>query len=778
LSNSIKPSTISDETVIIGKYKAVINKLIGFQQENRLLEGINKFSKVLPANVRSIIKEEVIRLTSLTDASADNSEFAKFPTMKFKHFGVNMRLDRVGQDILKNETSRYLDRYTVGVFESIMNSDQYKSQVRREQQEKITKAFSVESQSFKDIDFGNDLAIRPNFTISSSSFENGKACTLSALSFQGLVIETKRQPALESNVTKFVFTFPHVLGLTSKTINITYLLEDVSFNKNSSVFESSFQISPNTPKKLIEGWTKYLQKMANQLPLERELEIERLMQNLERDRIMANSPWIPVFLGVGDDDVLCPLFELMTSINAEYNDGFSTLKDLPGKSILAKMLDELEEHQETFLIKGIIKTKTSEIMVAATHRQLMRAGLMKQFIELSTRSHQITVIQFRLQTIDLVHKNIAFDIHDMIANDFEELLPITHVLFCKDVSSWIGNLIISKPEPQKQFPKSIIDDQTRWPINVIMEGAADRRSGARYVMNRLASIKTTLFQNTPATVNDISTSGMRLKVSRSSLIKAGDIIKVTVKELNISSQVYKVVAFDNVTGTLRLRFPSNLKEQESKKLQSLFDNNSTYFNERDLNVKQRSIFRFLWELSIRNLPCASILITDNRFTIDRLKTIYHKEDCFDLNPFSTLGNAVPLDGFFADKNMPKAKSELLENMLGNNKRDSHVVHAVRKKDEQIIFVEEQEFLHGKVRDQISNLVANGSVAACVTHISAMRCKEPETPLTSKRLAQISKIDKEMYNKFNLMQKRYTHVIYMTNVSVFHNALLKLGIYSQ
>jgi hypothetical protein len=518
--------------------------------------------------------------------------------------------------------------------------------------------------------------------------------------------------------------------------------------------------------------------MANQLPLERELEIERLMQNLERDRIMANSPWIPVFLGIRDDDILCPLFELMTSINAEYNDGYSTLKDLPGKPILEKMLDELEQHQETFLIKGTIKTKTSEIMVAATHRQLMRAGLMKQFIELATRSHQIKVIQFRLQTIDASHKDIAFDIHDMIANDFEELGSITHVLFCKDVSNWIGDLIIGNPDRQKKFPTSIIDDQTRWPINVIMDDGTDRRSEVRYTMNKLASINTKLFNNSPATVDDISATGMRLRVSRSSKIKASDIIKVTVKELNISNQVYKVVSFDNVTGTLRLRLPSKSKEVEGKKLQVLFDNNYTYFNQRDLSVKQRNIFRFLWELSIRNLPCASILITNNRFTIDRLKTIYHKEDCFDLNPFSFLSNVVPLDGFFADKNVPNAKSELLENMLGKNQRDAHVMHAVRKKSEQIIFIEEHEFLHGKVREQIGKLVANGSVDACVTHLSAMRCKETDTPLTSKRLAQISKIDKEMYKKFNLMQKRYTHVIYMTNVSLFHNALLKLGIYSQ
>jgi hypothetical protein len=778
LSNSNKPSSISDETIIIDKYKAVINKLIGFQQQNRLLEGINKFSKVLPSNVRTIIKEEVIRLTALTDASADNSEFAKFPTMKFKHFGVNMRLDKVGKDILQKETSRYLDRYTVGVFESIMDSDQYKSQVRQEQLEKIVKAFSVESQSFKDIDFGNDLAIRPNFSISCPAFESGKACTISALSFQGLIIETKRQPALGSDVTKFAFTFPHIIGLTPKTTDITYLLEDMSFNKNLAIFESSFQISPNTSKKLIVGWPKYLKKMANQLPLERELEIERLMQNLERDRIMANSPWIPVFLGIRDDDVLCPLFELMTSINAEYNDGYTTLKDLPGKPILEKMLDELEEHRETFLIKGTIKTKTSEIMVAATHRQLMKAGLMKQFIELATRSHQIKVIQFRLQTINPKHKSIAFDIHDMISNDYEELEPITHVLFCKDVSDWIGDLVISKPEPQKQFPRSIIDDQTRWPINVIMEGASDQRLGARYTMNRLATIKIKLFKNAPATVNDISSSGMRLKVSRSSMIKVGDVIKVSVKELNINNQVYKVVAFDNESGTLRLMVPAKFKEEHGKKIQLMFDNNSAYFNQRDLSIRQRNIFRFLWELSIRNLPCASILITDNRFMIDRLKTIYHKEDCFDLNPFSMLGNTVPLDGFFADKDVPTARSELLENMLGKNQRDAHVVHAVRKKDDQIIFIEERDFLHGKVREQVGNLVAKGSVDACVTHLSAMRCQESETPLTSKRLAQISKIDKEIYKKFNLMQKRYTHVVYMTNVSIFHNALLKLGIYLQ
>ena len=66
-------SPISDESVILKQYKVLIDKLIPMQQENKLLEGLNKFSGTLPSRVRNIIKEEVIRLTSLTDASADNS---------------------------------------------------------------------------------------------------------------------------------------------------------------------------------------------------------------------------------------------------------------------------------------------------------------------------------------------------------------------------------------------------------------------------------------------------------------------------------------------------------------------------------------------------------------------------------------------------------------------------------------------------------------------------------------------------------------------------------
>jgi hypothetical protein len=779
LSNSplIPPDKISDDAIVIKQYKSLINKLIPLQQENRLLEGLNKFSSRLPSRVRNIIKEEVIRLTSLTDASADNSQFAKFPVLKFKHFGIAMRLDKVGQEILQRETSRFFDRYTVGVFESVMNSEHYQSFVKQEQQEKIVKAFSVESQYFNDIDFAEDLAIRPNFTVFSPTFDKGKNCPLASLSFQGMVVETKRTPVIEAEHNVFVFTFPKVAGFTDKQSDITYLLEDTHFNKEMSIFESTFKLSPATPAKFVERLAKYIQSSVNQFPLQRELEIERVMQNLERDRILANSPWIPLFLGYKDGN-LSPLYELMTPTNVEYNSPYSNLKDLPTQKIFYNLIKELEIHKESFLLKGVVESKNQTIHVAATHRQLANNDLVKQFIEKATQSDAFSVIQYRLETIDANHKTVAFDIHDMLVGEYADLNAISHVLFCKDVTNWIGNLKIAEPEPLKPFPKAIIDDLSRWPIAIVMEDQTDRRAEARYLMNAPAKIKTGLFKQYDATLNDLSAHGLKLTLNNPGVITFDDTVKVAVKVLKLSGQKYQIVKYNKDSGILHLKIPDQLVKTEGQKLRGLFSNNSEYFTQRDLSIKQRNIYRFLWELSIRNLPCASVLITNNRFTIDRLKTIYHKENSFDLQPFTVLANEVPLHGFLADKDAVGPKSQLLEDMLRKNQRDAHVVHVVRSKNKQIIFIKEQEFLFGSVRGQISDHVSKNAIEPYVTHLSAMRCTDPNTPLTSKRLAQISKIDLNIYTKLNTMQKGYTHVLYITNVSIFHSVLLKFGIYPQ
>ncbi|WP_100656382.1 PilZ domain-containing protein [Alteromonas flava] len=764
----------SDEALVIKQYTALIDKLIPLQQENRLLEGLNKFSGRLNSRVRNIIKNEVIRLTSLTDVSADNSEFANFPVMKFKHFGIPMRLDKVGKDILEQETAKYLDRYTVGVFESVMNSEHYQAKVREDQLAKIADSFSTESQSFEDIDFADDLAIRPNFTVSCPEFDKGKHCPLASLSFTEMVVETKRTPQIDTEESILAFTFPQVAGFTPKAIKLNFELIESHFNKQLSVFESRFRLLEPVPAKLRQRLHSYIKGAVHQFPLQFDLEIERAMQDLERDRILAHSPWLPVFIRTSKD-VYSMAYHLVTPVNSEYNGDFDVAKDLPGETILQRLIKELQRFEETFLLKGRFNTKSGAVVVFVTHRELAAHNMIKQFIEQGEQIEDFKILQCRLNPIEDEHKQQAFAIHDLIAHDYPELTQISHVLYCKDVTEWIGELEVAQPEPFKPFPKSIINQDRPSHCDIVMESAADRRAQPRYAMNEAATIKLGFFSQLKATLDDLSENGLKLTLLQPENVEIGDEVKVSVSDLQLTNQKYRVVVFEPETGVLRLCLDEQTVKQEGGRLQRLFSNNAEYFSQRNLAVIQLHTHRFLWELCIRNMPCASVLITNNRFAIDRLKTVYHKQNCYDLKPFNAAMNKVPLHGFFADKESPTPRSELLEKMLKTNLRDVHVVHAIKIKDKQIIYIDLGDFLFGKVRHQLCRFVAEKLAQACVTHISAIRCPTAQTPLTAKRLAQLSKINIEMYEKLIAMQNGYTHVLYLTNVSAFHNVLLRFGI---
>ncbi|MDM7859295.1 PilZ domain-containing protein [Alteromonas sp. ASW11-36] len=769
-----KNTKISDESLVIKKYKPLIDKLIPMQQQNRLLESLNKFSGKLSSRVRTIIKNEVIRLTALTDASADNSEFARFPVMKFKHFGIDMRLDKVGKEILERETGRFLDRYTVGVYESVMNSEHYQSLIKQEQQEKIAEAFSVESQSFNDLDFADDLAIHPNFVVTCAEFDKGKKCPVTSMNYKGMIIETKRAPVIEGEPETFAFVLPPVSGFSNNSVTIRFIYHESVFNKVSLAFESRLTFADSVSRKVKAAWQKYIQNVVHQFPLQRDLEIERVLQDLERDRILNHSPWIPVFITNTDYAVTADL-ELRLTTNQAYNDGFSAADDLPGGDGFKRLVKELETHQETFLLTGNLKGKESVTPVASTHRELAKLKLLKQFVQLATESDQLKVIQCRLFAIDEMHKQTAYDIHDIIPNDYPLLERVTHILFCKNVSNWAENLTIAEPEPFRPFPRPIIKQAPEQPPIPILENESDRRSEPRFAVEMDAQVKTGFFSGYPATLNDISTHGLKVTVSKPQDAQIEKTVKVSVEALMLSGQKYQVVYFDKESGSLHLKLPEENKAADAEKLNRVFSDNVEYFKTRDLSTRQKNRFRFLWELCIRNLPCDAVLITNNRFTIDRLKTVYNRPGSYDLYPFENMGTQVLLHGFLADKDASKPRSGVLDNLLKTAEQNAYVVHAVKHKDKKIVYIELDEFLHGKTRKLITEHVLKGTAEACVTHLCAITCSRPETPMTKKRLALLSKIDINAHQNFLSMQKGYTHVLHITNVSCFHNVLLRFGI---
>ncbi|WP_088329681.1 PilZ domain-containing protein [Lacimicrobium sp. SS2-24] len=763
---------ISDEAIIIKQYQALIRALIPYQQQNKLLEGLNKFSSRLPSRVRNVIKEEVLRLTSLTDAPADNSAFAQFPVMKFKHFGIQMKLDKVGQEILKRETAVYQDTYTVGVFESVTQSEYYQSHVRQQQQEKIVQAFMLQSQTMRDIDFGDDLALCPNFSVASPEFEKGKNCSIASLSSVDMVLETSRPPQLRDDGKEdYVFSFPDVAGLCGNGTEIKFVLSDISFNKATNKHESRFQISPHNDQRLLERLDQFVTTATTQVPLQRELEKERTLQDLERDRILAHSPWIPIFLSEITDG-LVPVMALLTKHNRAANPAFESGADLPNKVIMQKAFKELLEVQETFVLCGQVKTKAGPQDIAATHRELLRGKLLGQFVTKVMETGVFRVFHFRLKSVRSEERQTAFGTHDILASDYPELNQLTHILYCRDVSQWITQLAETKPVPFRPFPKSFINNQDKYHLDILMEQELDRRNEPRYMLNKEASVKFSLLTSYEGAVVDISASGMHVKLG-GEVMTPPDKVKVSIPSLKLKGERYQVVSFDGETGSLRLRGDA-VKDSEKSLVGRLLDRNSQYFSARDIVRQQSNIHRFIWELAMRHVPSIAILTTQNRYTIGRLKTLYGCEDSVDMAPFSEFNHQASVHGFFADKGATKPKSQLLDQMLRNGRPEAHVIHCVRHKDKGTIYIDEQDFLFGELRQKIHDNICKDKITVYVTQITSQRC-EAENFLTKKRLAQLSRIDKDSYEKLKDAQQGYTHVLYINNISVFHNALLRAGV---
>ncbi|QPG06901.1 PilZ domain-containing protein [Salinimonas marina] len=753
-----------EEAKTIKQYQALIRALIPYEQENRLLEGLNRFSGRLPGTVRKTIKDEVIRLTSLTDAPADNSAFAQFPVFKFKHFGIDMRLDKVGANILKTESSLYQNRYTVGVFESLTNSDFYQAQIKKEQYRKIVDAFTIEAQSQNDIQFGDDIAIAPNFPVACPEFDKGRSCTVPALGHNSMVVETKRPPKAQVGEL-YQFALPEVFP-QNKDTGVGYRLDKMVFNKDTDKYESHFCVDDKIDDKTRAQIQKYIESNAYQQPLKRELELERAMQDLERDRIVANSPWVT--LQINDKQgTLVPKAALFTKTNQQRNKGFSALAAFSGKHNFAALTEELSTFNEAFLLCGTVETRRGKISINATHRQLLASNLFIPIMYLLTKHGKFQCYHCRWVAADSETRRIAYATHDIAINQHEEFNRCSHLLFFTDISDRIGPLGLPEACQMGPIHQSLQPDTDTWDIQVVIDDTLDRRQEARYEIEKTASIRRGLLRSVNAQVLDVSLKGIRVRLAQPEDGPLQGVLKITVGDLKIKNEKYQVVSYCKKRHIARLK----VAEKAPTAFAQLVEENPSYFRPRDAAKMSRNRHRFIWEMAVREHPSASLLCVANRFLLDRIKTLYLHESSQDLYPFSQEDNIAPLHGFFADQGQDKPKSTLLLNLLKAQVMQSTVIHCLRKTDNKLVYVNYDDYRYKAIRQQLIRHLDEEKVELCATRIEVQRCSENASPLIKKRLALLSKVDKALYERLLNMQSAYTHVIYLTNESVLQTAII-------
>ncbi|MDC8830535.1 hypothetical protein [Alteromonas gilva] len=759
---------MSTDQTIIKKFQPVIKALIPYQQQGRLLEGLNRFSSRLNSQARKVIKSEVERLTSLTDAPADNSAFAQFPVKRFSHFGIEMALDKVGSEILHKESARYMERYTVGVFESITNSEHYQSQIQRKLREKIIKAFLVQTQSFKDIQFNNDLSITPNFVVSTQAYQNGRSVAVVSLNAKAIVIACTRSPTFTTK-TALPLIFPNIPGLCSLNQVIHYDYSHVEFDQRTQRHNVTLKLAEQDT-----SWQakikQYLDKVMLRFPLDRNLEIERAMQALDRDRVVHSSPWIPVFMHQQKNGELRPDMVMLTAANSVKNPAHRSGTLLPGKQAMARILKELGVFKEVFVVRINVTQRNGKMLpLCTTIRQLERLTMVGQFLQLGLQNDSLQIWQYRLNNIDNKARYTAAVLQDIPASMREHLSSLTKILAIRCVTDVLGGLTVHQLPPAQKLPRQFVDEQQHWPLHFVMDNDMDRRTEPRFRIEKHADVKVGLITSYPALVRDFSKTGMQLQLLNYDGGELPAEVKVTIGDLKLKAQRYKVLHFAPDSTCMRLQL---IASDKNGKLAGIMSSQSAYFtNIQNIEIQQTLYFRSLWEIFSRCYPNAAVQIVSARLMVQRLKTVYAPVESTDLYPFAVTEHKTPTHGFFADMDKSPPDSSTLKRLLQKSEPMHLSLHCERKHDASLISLTEQQCFGPKLRSSLKKSLEDKQVAFYVKSIESQPLQTGTTPMSKQRLALLSKIDLDVYEKLLDLQKNYTHVLHLIDMSALYNSLV-------
>ncbi|NVK56454.1 MAG: PilZ domain-containing protein [Alteromonadaceae bacterium] len=759
---------MSTDQTIIKKFQPVIKALIPYQQQGKLLEGLNRFSSRLNSQARKVIKNEVERLTSLTDAPADNSEFAQFPVKRFSHFGIQMALDKVGSEILQKESARYMERYTVGVFESITNSEHYQSQIQRKMREKIIKAFLVQTQSFKDIQFNNDLSITPNFVVSTQAYQNGRSVSVVSLSAKAIVIACTRSPTFTTK-TDIPVIFPNIPGLCSLNQVIHYDYSGVEFDQRTQRHNVTLKLAEQD-----ESWQakikQYLDRVMLRFPLDRDLEIERAMQALDRDRVVHSSPWIPVFVSQNTEGQLQPNMVMLTAANCAKNPAHRSGTLLPGKNAMARIFKELSVFKEVFVVRQKVTQRNGKTLsLCTTIRQLEQLSMVGQFIQLGLQNKSLQIWQYRLNKMDNKARQTAAVLQDIPDQIRDQLSSLTQILSIRCVTEVVGGLTVHKLPPPQKLPRQFVDEREHWPLHFVMDNDMDRRNEPRFRIEKHAEVKVGLITSYPAMVLDFSKSGMQLQLLKYDGDALPAEVKITIADLKLKGQRYKVLHFDPESACLRLQL---IASDKNEKVAGIMSNQSAYFtNIQNIEMQQKVYFRSLWEIFARCYPNAAVQIISARQMVQRLKTVYSPIESTDLYPFTVSEHKTPTHGFFADMDKSPPDSTVLKRLLQKSEPMHLSLHCERKNDASLISLTEQQCFGPKLRKSLQKSLNDKHVAFYVKSIESQPLQTGTTTMTKQRLALLSKIDLDVYEKLLDLQKNYTHVLHLIDMSALYNSLV-------
>jgi hypothetical protein len=120
-------------------------------------------------------------------------------------------------------------------------------------------------------------------------------------------------------------------------------------------------------------------------------------------------------------------------------------------------------------------------------------------------------------------------------------------------------------------------------------------------------------------------------------------------------------------------------------------------------------------------------------------------------------------------------SSVLRRLLQQAERYHLAIHCERKTDNKLINLTQVQCFESSLRYKIKQSLENEETQLYVAGIECQKNESINSPMTKQRLALLSRIDLDVYEKLQALQQNYSHIIHIIDLSALLNSFIKAAI---
>lgn len=745
----------------------MIAALVPFAAHGKLSVGLNKLKARINKNDLEEIRYEVNRLITPSHEEVDNSEFAKGKSFNLKINEIKLCLDAVGKRILKEELQRHNNNYSQGVCEAISSPDRYDQQVKKEDEQKKTEAFSVDCIKGNSEIPLDKMMLVADFTVSSMHIEENTPLVIHYLSKNEIAIELKSKPKLKKG-DNLSFTFPALPLVTEDPQTVGYHCVSVNALPSRNLFTAVFKLEPDD--RWAEITEQYIKLNCNSCPLVAEQEEQRTQRQLLKDTIVSNMP-ICATLCEQQNNRLVPHTVLLSqgTQSAQFNEVHKASPSF-NKALFERLSKEFSRSRETYQFSFSESIHGVERTFVANLGELSKDKMLGSFIAKGLLNKNLKILKLTLvSTSD--HQLTKTEILDSPTPP--ELKKFKYIIYSSDVSCELNHFVVCNTAKGRPLPPHYKMNDDNHSVEVCMPNHCNLRTEPRYKFTAEVKLKSSWFNSTEGSILDISSRGLKVKIAKDNFSFKQQ-IAISIPAFELSKIEYNIIHYDQESNEIHLAMTDKSNDKFAERIAKILAHNATHFDPSGLQRIKEPLFDYMWDIVAKTVPGVHILLGQGKSAKQQLIVAQTDGQQKSLAPFKLTDNRLPTHGWLANKDSSDLSSQRLSDFMEGNSGPQRSMFYINKQEGSYTSLSDGALDNEDIRLKLRKAITLKKALLVAHTMQAANYHRLDESWYEKRCVHLEVVDKLAIQRIKKQETNLAKILSIIPVSMLHQFLLPIG----